>query len=106
MASTEGREASPEQAYLWSKYKELRNHISNKTSQEEVNYKINQVKSSKDSPDKVWVLAKQFMDWSSPGPPSQLEVEENKKITLFSKDCDISRLMNEFFISKVQNIVK
>ena len=45
------------------------------------------------------------MDWTSPGPPTQLEVEENKKITLYTKARDLSRVMNEFFISKVQKIL-
>ena len=45
------------------------------------------------------------MNWSSPGPPSQLEVEKDKKITLVTKAKDIASVMNEFFISKVQNIV-
>ena len=46
------------------------------------------------------------MEWSSPGPPSQLEVEENKKITLYTKARDIAKVMNDFFILKVQQIVK
>ena len=46
------------------------------------------------------------MEWSSPGPPSQLEVEENKKITLYTKARDIAKVMNDYFILKVQQIVK
>ena len=46
------------------------------------------------------------MDWTSPGPPTQLEVEEDKKIVLYTKARDLARVMNEFFISKVQAIVK
>ena len=45
------------------------------------------------------------MEWTSPGPPTQLEVEEKKKITLYTKAKDLAKVMNEFFISKVQNIV-
>ena len=33
-------------------------------------------------------------------------MEERKKITLYTKAKDLARVMNEFFISKVQNIVK
>ena len=39
------------------------------------------------------------------GPPTQLEVEDNKKITLYTKAKDLARIMNEFFINKVQTIV-
>ena len=46
------------------------------------------------------------MDWKSPGPLSQLEVEENKKITMYRKAKDLARIMNEYFISKVQTIIK
>ena len=46
------------------------------------------------------------MEWKCPGPPSQLEVEKNKKITLYRKARDLARIMNEFFISKVQTILK
>ena len=53
----------------------------------------------------MWGLAKKYMNWSSPGPPSQLEVVKEKKITLVTKAKDIAKVMNEFFITKVQNIV-
>ena len=46
------------------------------------------------------------MNWESPGPPSQLEVEVEKKIILYTKACDLARIMNNFFITKVQNIVQ
>ena len=59
-----------------------------------------------DCPSKTWSLANKYMDWSSPGPPTQLEVEENKKITLYTKAKDLAKLMNEFFIQKVQSIVE
>ena len=77
-ASSEGREASPEQAELWSKYKTLRNNINNRTKQEEILYKKEKVKECQGCPSKTWGLAKKFMEWKSPGPPSQLEVEKRK----------------------------
>ena len=73
--------------------------------QEEVRYKRGKVKECQDCPSKTWSLAKKYMDWSSPGPPTQLEVEENKKITLYTKAKDLAKIMNVFFISKVQTIV-
>ena len=54
----------------------------------------------------VWSLAKSFMNWRSPGPPSQLEVVIDKKLTLVTKAKDLAKVMNQFFISKVQNIVQ
>ena len=46
------------------------------------------------------------MNWSSPGPPRQLEVKSEKGLKLLTKARDIAKTMNEYFISKVQNIVK
>ena len=106
MASMEGKEASLEQAELWKHYRQLRNKVNNRKSQEEIIYNRRKVTECKDSPAQVWSLAKKLMEWVSPGPPTQLEVEVNKKITLYTKACDLARVMNEFFIGKVENIVK
>ena len=105
LATVEGRRVSPEQEELWKKYKTLRNNISNRTSQEEIRYKRAKVDDSKDNPSQLWGLAKNFMKWTSSGPPTQLEVEDGKKITLYTKASLIAKVMNEFFVSKVQNIV-
>ena len=105
MASLEGKHASPEQSLLWERFKKLRNSINNKSGQEEVKYKKTKVDSCKDDPSMVWSLAKTYMNWKSPGPPSQLEVEIDKKLTLLTKAKDLAKTMNEFFISKVENIV-
>ena len=101
MANCEGREASPEQAELWSQHKKFRNQINNRIKQEEIQYKKSKVNECQNCPSKTWGLAKKFMEWKCPGPPSQLEVEENKKITLYRKARNLARIMNEFFISKV-----
>ena len=61
--------------------------------------------SFKGDPSKVWGLSKKYMNWTSPGPPSQLEVEENNKITLVTKAKDIAEAMNNYFIKKVEKIV-
>ena len=105
LASIEGRDASEEQVELWAKFKNLRNQVSNRTGQEENMYKRKKVNENKDNPGGMWSLAKKYMNWSTPGPPSQLEVEKDKKITFVTKAKDIATTMNEFFITKVQNIV-
>ena len=106
MASVEGRGTSAEQAELWDKYKTLRNNINNRIKQDEVRYKKSKVNECQGDPSRVWGLAKKFMDWASPGPPSQLEIEVDKKLTLVTKAGLIAQVMNEFFISKVQNILQ
>ena len=75
MASVEVGEVSSEQEDMWNKYKKLRNNINNRISQEEIKYKKIIVNDSKDNPGLLWGLAKIFMSWTSPGPPTQLEVK-------------------------------
>ena len=84
----------------------MRNQVNNRNKQEEMNYKRSKVQECRNNPSKTWGLAKSFMEWSSPGPPTQLEVEEENQITLYRKAKDLARIMNEFFVSKVQAILK
>ena len=105
LAISEGKNSSAEQTELWSGYKKLRNKVNNRIKQEEVLFKKSKVSECQGCPSKVWGLAKKFMEWASPGPPTQLEVEEQNKITLYTKAKDLARVMNIYFISKVQNIV-
>ena len=98
MASRDGRKVSDEQTELWDQYKKMRNKINNRTRQEEINFKKNKVQECQDNPSRSWGLANKIMDWSSPGPPTQLEVEADNKITLYRKARDLANIMNEFFI--------
>ena len=106
MACNEGRGASVEQVEIWKQYKVLRNQVNNRIRQEEIKYKKNKMKDCQGDPSRVWCLAKKYMDWRTPGPPTQLEVESDNKVTLHSKAGDIAQIMNTFFISKVQNIIQ
>ena len=98
--------ASPEQIDLWKKYKKLRNKINSKIKQEERVYKQAKASECQESITKTWNLAKNFMEWTTAGPPTQLEIEEAGKINLVSKADLIANLMNEYFINKVQLIVQ
>ena len=80
--------------------------LSNKNGQEEVKYKKSKVKNCKDNPGMLLSLAKNYLNWRSSGPPSQLEVEIDKKITLVTKAEDLAKVMNNFFISKAEKIVQ
>ena len=53
-----------------------------------------------DSASKTWKTAKMFMNWKSTGTPSQIE-EDGK---LVKKASEIAKIMNHFFIDKVQAI--
>ena len=106
MVISEGNTASQEQVQMWDRYKKLRNSVNNWVKQDEIRYKRIKVQECQDCPSKTWKLAKKFMEWNSPGPPSQLEVMENKEIKMYSKARDIAKIMNEFFIRKVKTIVE
>ena len=69
-------------------------------------YKKSKVADCQDSPTKLWGLAKRFMNYTSPGPPSQLEVKEDRRVTLYTKSRDLARIMNEYFITKVKKVVE
>ena len=53
------------------------------------------------NPSSMWNTSKQFVNWKSPGSPSQLEVN-NELVTSASK---IAEYMNNFFIDKVTEII-
>ena len=96
----QGRAVSTEQQAAWADYKRLRNRINNTKRNDENKYKSEKMSGVIDSPSMVWGTAKSFMGWSSPGTPSQLEVD-NK---LEGRASKIAELMNNFFIQKVNRL--
>ena len=62
----------------WKEFKALRNRVNNRIWQEEIRFKKSKINECQGDPGKVWSLAKKNMDWASPGPPIQLEDEEDK----------------------------
>ena len=92
--------ASEEQKQAWSEYKKLRNKINNRKGFEETNYKRDKILQDIDDPAKVWGTTKAFMNWKSPGTPSQIEVNNQ----LITSAREIAKLMNQFFIDKVRLI--
>ena len=92
--------ASVEQLEAWAQYKLLRNRINNRKKSEEINYKASKMSENLDSASKTWKTAKMFMNWKSTGTPSQIE-EDGK---LVKKASEIAKIMNHFFIDKVQAI--
>ena len=88
-------------ATAWTKFKKVRNKVSNRVRYEENNYKSEIFTKNLDSPSNIWRLAKSFMDWrQAGGPPHQLVI--NSK--LITKASIIATEMNTYFIKKVQMI--
>ena len=105
LARLDQNDASSAQTDMWLKYKKVRNRVNNLLKQEEIRFKKQKFKECHGSSDQVWALAKKYMDWTSNGPPTRLESEKDGGMTLISKAADIAKLMNEFFIQKVDSIV-
>ena len=99
----DGNRVSIEQRNLWAEFKKLRNKVINNLKHEEVQYKRNKFLECNGSSSKVWGLAKNFMEWSSPGPPIQLQCSRNNSIVLVAKAAEIAKDMNSYFI---QNMTK
>ena len=95
-----GGQAGQDQVHAWQQFKKIRNKINNRKRSEEIRYKAEKVKENLDSPEKTWRIAKQFMEWSSQGPPQQLQVGGN----LVTSAKVIAKWMNKFFLEKVEEI--
>ena len=90
--------ACEEQKRAWEKFKQLRNSVNNKKRYEELNYKREKMSENIGDPAKMWKTSKLFMNWRSPGSPTQLEVNNS----LVTRACLIASHMNQFFIDKVR----
>ena len=95
--ANQGRIAAPEEVEAWENYKFYRNKINNRKKTEEKRFKSEKMTENLDSAEQTWKTAKSFMDWKTPGSPSQLEI--NGK--LVTKASLIAKTINEFFIVKV-----
>ena len=83
-------------------FKFYRNKINNMKKYDENNYKSQKFQENKDSAQKTWKLAKEFMNWKSSGSPNEI-IDKNVKLTSAAK---ISEVMNKFFCQKVKDIKK
>ena len=81
----------------WNNYKRLRNTVNNRLKHEKVHNQKEKLKQCKTSSRDIWKTIKGFLQWSSGGPPTQLFHNG----TMFTKPCDLSKTMNQFFINKV-----
>ena len=100
--SRQGGQISIEEISLWNSFKRIRNKINNRKKFEKVNYKRRVIKDSLHSSEKAWQTTKNLMGWTQKGPPSKIQ----KGTNLITSAKEIARLMNEFFILKVQNLRK
>ena len=91
---------SEEQREAWSKFKNYRNKVNNKKKSDEQNYKREKIEENIEYPNKTWRTAKQFMNWKSPGSPTQ--ILDNG--TLIKKAVNIAECMNSYFVDKVKSI--
>ena len=98
--SNKETEASLEEIEAWNTFKVYRNKINNRKKNEEKMFKSEKMKENINSAEQTWKTAKMFMNWKTPGSPSQLEI--NGK--LVTKSSSIATHMNEFFSNTVKHI--
>ena len=84
----------------WKKFRDLRNTINNRLKHEKLKNQREKINECKNNSKDIWKNIKQFLQWSSGGPPTQLFHNGN----LSTKPSDISKIMNEFFINKVNTL--
>ena len=95
-----GQDSSQDEKKAWEKFKSLRNKVNNKKKNEEHLYKKQKVNENITDSSKTWNTIKQFMDWKVKGSPSQILVG-NK---LHKKASEVASIMNEYFISKINDL--
>ena len=94
------------QRALWDEYKKLRNKVTNRLKQEEMRFKREKIKACQECPAQTWKVAKRFMDWSSSGAPTQLEITDGGSSVFITRAFEIAKVMNEYFVTKVQNLIQ
>ena len=87
----------------WGQYKKLRNKVNNRLRCEKINWQKNKLESidNKDT-GQTWKNVKGWLGWASGGPPTKLYSDG----VLHSKPSALSSVMNNFFVSKVKNLIK
>ena len=82
-------------------FKSLRNCVTNRLRNEKKNWKQSKLQESGEDAGKIWKNILGWLNWKSSGAPTQIFY----KGVLENKPSSIAECMNEYFISKVKNIV-
>ena len=84
----------------WDEYRKQRNVINNILKMEKKSWQEKKITDCGSDTSSVWKNLKNWLGWTSGGPPSRLIEQGN----IYSKPSDLARVMNTFFISKVRNL--
>ena len=84
----------------WDEFKRKRNEITKILKSEKRAWQANKIKTFGSDTSSIWKNIKNWLGWTAGGPPSKL-IENG---SVFNKPSDIARIMNSFFINKVQNL--
>ena len=85
----------------WHYYCHLRTDVNKILKSEKAQWQIKKLKSMGNDTGSVWKNLKDWFGWKQHGPPTQLSHRGN----IYTKPADLSRIMNEQFIDKVNNHV-
>ena len=84
----------------WVKFKTLRNAVNSRLKSEKKQWQEDKLNDFGTDTSTVWKNVKNWLGWSKGGPPTKLMENGN----LCSKPRDLARIMNEFFICKVNDL--
>ena len=85
----------------WHDYRQLRNKVNRNLRNEKAQWRKNKLKSIGGDSSLVWKNLKDWFGWKKQGPPTQLCNNGN----MYSKPSDLTKIMNEHFIKKIQTHV-
>ena len=84
----------------WIKYKSIRNTVNNVLKKEKEIWQKEKINQYSNDSSSTWKHIKNWLGWSSGGPPSRLSVNGS----IISKPSELAKTMNRFFIEKVRNL--
>ena len=85
----------------WEYYRTLRNQTNGLVKRDKSSWRVNKMKMLGSNSSMVWKNVKDWFGWNKQGPPTKLLYNGN----IYMKPADLSRIMNESFISKINNHV-
>ena len=84
----------------WLRFKKLRNSVSNKLRGGKRNWQKNKIKEYSSDSRSTWNHIRSCLGWTSGGPPTRLHQDG----VLHTKPSNMAKIMNNFFVTKVQNL--
>ena len=87
----------------YREWRKLRNFTSRETSRRIKEHNEGVVQAAEEDSNKLWKFARQQLGWTTAGSPTSLLLDD--KVTVTTDTQEMSDLMNEFFVNKIDKIL-